>query len=223
MSNLDETKHVVVVGGAGYLGSVLVRQLLDTGCRVTVFDALLFGEESVRDLKVLPDFTLVQGDLRSISEISAVLQDGVDAVVLLAALVGEKACDQDPRATADINFLGAKLLAEACKYYGIPRFVFASTDSAYGIQEGIMYEDSPLEPISFYARLKMQAEQEILALADNDFGSLWIPGSCSKNAFNEEFQERLAPFSHVVNELKKAQIERKFFLRDPSMGSQPGT
>ena len=54
------------------------------------------------------------------------------------------------------------------------------------------------------------------------FGSSWIPGSCSKNPFNEKFQERFAPFSHVVHEFKKAQIERKFFLRDPSMGSQPG-
>ena len=56
-----------------------------------------------------------------------------------------------------------------------------------------------------------------------DVGSSWIPGSYSKNPFNEAFQERFAPFSHVVNEFKKAQIERKFFLRDPSMGSQPGT
>ena len=53
--------------------------------------------------------------------------------------------------------------------------------------------------------------------------SSWIPGSCSKHAFNKEFKERFAPFSHVVNEFKKAQIERKFFLRDPSMGSQPGS
>ena len=167
--NLNQEKHVVVVGGAGYLGSVLVRQLLDTCVQVTAFEALLFSEEAVSDLKGNPRFTLFKGDLRNISALSAVLQDGVDAVVLLAALVGEKACDLDPRVTADTNYLGAKMLAEACKYYGIPRFVFASTDSAYGIQEGIMYEDSPLQPISLYARLKMQAEQEILGLADADF------------------------------------------------------
>ena len=66
--------------------------------------------------------------------------------------------------------------------------------------------------------------KEIVAVdEDKKLGSSWIPGSYSKNPFNEAFQERFAPFSHVVNEFKKAQIERKFFLRDPSMGSQPGT
>ena len=169
MGPANEVKHVVVAGGAGYIGSVLSRQLLEAGYRVTVFDSLLFGEESVQELKASSDFTLVQGDLRHLEEVSAVLQDQVDAVVLLGALVGENACDRDPRETVDTNLLGAKSLAEACRYYNIPRFIFASTDSAYGIQEGIMYEDSPLRPISLYARLKMAVEQEILALKNDTF------------------------------------------------------
>ena len=169
MGPANEVKHVVVAGGAGYIGSVLSRQLLEAGYRVTVFDSLLFGEESVQELKASSDFTLVQGDLRHLEEVSAVLQDQVDAVVLLGALVGENACDRDPRETVDTNLLGAKTLAEACRYYNIPRFIFASTDSAYGIQEGIMYEDSPLRPISLYARLKMAVEQEILALKNDTF------------------------------------------------------
>ena len=169
MGPVNEVKHVVVAGGAGYIGSVLSRQLLEAGYRVTVFDSLLFGEESVQELKNTADFTLVQGDLRHLEELSALLQDQVDAVVLLAALVGENACDRDPRETVDINLLGAKTLAEACRYYNIPRFIFASTDSAYGIQEGIMYEDSPLRPISLYARLKMVVEQETLALKNDTF------------------------------------------------------
>lgn len=169
MSSSDQSQHAVVVGGAGYIGSVLSRQLLEAGYRVTVFDNLLFGEDSVRELKGSPEFTLVPGDLRHISDFSALLQDRVDAVILLGSLVGEKACDQDPRHTADINFLGAKLAAEASKYYGVPRFIFASTDSAYGIQEGTMYEDSPLNPISLYARLKMEVEREVLALGGGGF------------------------------------------------------
>ena len=72
----------------------------------------------------------------------------------------------------------------------------------------------------------VEETDKLLMWADNlekhiYFGSLWIAGSCSQNAFNEAFKERFAPFSHVMNELKKAQIEREFFLRDPSVRSQP--
>lgn len=162
-------RHVVVFGGAGYLGSVLCRQLLDDGWRVTAFDRLLFGEDSIQDLKSNGDFTLFCGDLRKLDDVSAILQQGVDAVVLLAAIVGEKACDNDPRTTVDSNYIGAKLIAEACKYYGVPRFIFASTDSAYGIQEGEMFEDSPVNPISLYARLKMEIEGELLGLRSSAF------------------------------------------------------
>ena len=69
----------------------------------------------------------------------------------------------------DINFLATKSLAEACRYYEVPRFIFASTDSAYGIQEGILYEDSPMNPISLYAVLKTQVEKEIMSLQNDNF------------------------------------------------------
>jgi nucleoside-diphosphate-sugar epimerase len=169
MTEAGQGRHVVVFGGAGYIGSALCRQLLKAGWRVTAFDRLLFGEHGVEELKAESGFTLHRGDLRQLSEVSAVLEDDVDAVVLLAALVGEKACDLDPRETGDTNFIGAKLVAEACKYYGIRRLIFASTDSAYGIQEGEMFEDSPVDPISLYARLKMEAEGELLALQTDAF------------------------------------------------------
>jgi nucleoside-diphosphate-sugar epimerase len=162
-------RHVVVFGGAGYIGSALCRQLLADGWRVTAFDLLLFGEHGIEELKKEANFTLLRGDLRNIDELSGIFQKGVDAVVLLAALVGEKACDADPRITADTNFLGAKLVAETCKYYGVPRFIFASTDSAYGIQEGEMFEDSPVNPISLYAHLKMEIEGEVLSLETDTF------------------------------------------------------
>ena len=162
-------RHVVVFGGAGYIGSHLCRQLLAAGWRVTAFDRLLFGEHGVADLKGDAHFTLCRGDLRNLAEVSAVLERDVDAVVLLAALVGEPACDLDPRETGDTNFIGAKLVAETCKYYGIPRMIFASTDSAYGIQEGEMFEDSPVNPISLYARLKMEIEGELLGLGTGRF------------------------------------------------------
>ena len=162
-------KKVLVIGGAGYIGSVLTGLLLDRGYDTTIFDNLSFGDESIQDLTGRSNFHLIKGDLRDIAALSkAVL--GRDAVILLAALVGESACDKDPKATSDINYLGARCAAEACKYYQVPRFLFASTDSCYGIQEGVLFEDSPLKPISLYAELKRDMERELLNMHGNGFG-----------------------------------------------------
>ena len=161
-------QRVVVFGGAGYLGSVLTGQLLERGYQVEVFDSLRFGREPLFVYEGNPRFRLTVGDLRNISQVTESIH-GADAVILLAALVGEPACDHDPKETVDINLIATKAVAEACRHYRVPRFIFASTDSTYGIQEGIMVEESPLNPISLYARLKAQAEAELLALGDDDF------------------------------------------------------
>jgi len=163
-----EMKKVLVMGGAGYIGSVLTRMLIERGYRTTVFDALLFGGESLAEVQNHPNFRLIQGDLRDAAAVSRAVQDQ-DAVILLAALVGEPACARDPQETVAINLLAGRTAAEACRYYKIPRFLFASTDSCYGIQEGILFEDSPLKPISLYAELKRDLERELLSMAGNGF------------------------------------------------------
>ena len=168
MNEQNNDKDVVVLGGAGYLGSVLTARLLDQGHRVTVFDALRFGDAHLESLRRRPGFNLIRGDIRHIEAVTDCIKD-TQAVILLASLVGEPACDHDPKETADINFLATKAVAEACRYYQVPRFIFASTDSAYGIQEGIMYEDSPMNPISLYGRLKVDSEAAIMAMEDESF------------------------------------------------------
>lgn len=160
--------RLVVIGGAGYLGSVLTRQLLEHGDQVSVLDRFMFGRESLEDLHSHPHLKIIDADMRDIRQVTACTADA-DAVILLAALVGEAACDADPKAAVDTNLFAAKAVAEACKYYGVGRFIFASTDSVYGIREGIMLEDSEMNPISLYARLKLQAEREILSIQDGVF------------------------------------------------------
>jgi nucleoside-diphosphate-sugar epimerase len=162
------SQRILVIGGAGYLGSVLTGQLLAQGYQVEVFDSLRFGRESLAAFEANARFHLTVGDIRDIAKVTECVQDA-HAVMLLAALVGEPACDQDPKGAVDTNLIATKAVAEACRYYRVPRFLFASTDSAYGIQEGIMLEDAPLNPISLYARLKAQAEVELLALAGDGF------------------------------------------------------
>ena len=161
-------RRVMVIGGAGYLGSVLTHVLMDQGYTVRVFDRMLFGSESIADLRGNPRFECVQGDLRDLTALTEALR-GVDSVVLLAALVGERACDRDPQETVAVNYTATIAAAAACKYHQINRFVYASTDSAYGIKEGIMDEEQSLNPVSLYGRLKVQVEGELLAMEDDNF------------------------------------------------------
>ena len=168
MTEGHNDQRVVVLGGAGYLGSVLTRQLLEQGYQVQVFDALRFGDDALDGVRAHPNFQLKKGDIRNIAEVTECIP-GAYAVIQLASLVGEPACDQDPKDTVDINLIATKAVAEACRYYRVSRFIFASTDSAYGIQEGIMREQSPMYPTSLYGKLKVRAEEEILGLAGVGF------------------------------------------------------
>lgn len=160
--------RVVVIGGAGYVGSVLVRHLVQSGYAVDILDAFRFGREPVADFEGGPGVRVVEADIRCIHNVTPYLE-GAHGVVLLAALVGEAACDRDPRETIETNLLATRSVAHAARLCGVERFLFASTDSVYGVQEGVMTETSPLNPISLYARLKAEAEMEILGLGRDGF------------------------------------------------------
>lgn len=155
---------ILVIGGAGYLGGALTPILLNEGHRVTVFDNLSFGSEAISPFLSHDNFQLLVGDMRDITAVSKALRDQ-DAAVLLAALVGEPACDRNPPETVDINYLATINTMRAAEYHGIKRFIFTSTDSCYGAQEQVkLTEESPLKPISLYAELKARVEEEFLAL-----------------------------------------------------------
>jgi nucleoside-diphosphate-sugar epimerase len=157
---------VLVTGAGGYLGSVLTAELLERGHAVRALDLFLFGDKGLDPVRDHPRLEIVRGDMRDIRVVSEAL-DGVSAVICLAALVGEAACDRDPRATIATNHVATLALAEASSYAGAGRFLFASTDSAYGIREGVMLEDSPCNPLSLYARLKLDTERRLLALGSD--------------------------------------------------------
>jgi len=162
--------NVLVIGGAGYIGSALTAHLLDHGHRVTVLDLLLFGGESLSPLAGRPDFRLVQGDLRREDTLADVIPEH-DAVVLLAAIVGEPACNRDPKAAVDTNLDGARKVLEASRQAGVARFVFSSTCSNYGISDcgDLVTEEAPLRPLSIYSETKVTAERAILAAATDSF------------------------------------------------------
>lgn len=155
---------ILLVGGAGYLGGALAPVLLADGHEVTVFDRLLFGPDALKPLMNNDNFCLIKGDMRDAGAMAKAVQ-GHDAVIFLAALVGEAACDRDPVETVAVNYLGTLNAMKAAIYFGVKRFIFTSTDSCYGAQENVfLTEESPLRPISLYAELKAKVEEEFLAM-----------------------------------------------------------
>ena len=154
-------KKVLVTGAAGYIGSVLVRQLLNRGYSVKGFDILNFGGESLIGVYNDPKFEFVRGDVRKKEDIFNVLE-GIDAVVHLAAIVGDPACSKQPELANETNWVASKMLFDlAHENKNIKNFVFASTCSNYGKMEGegFVNEESPLKPVSLYAELKVKFEK----------------------------------------------------------------
>jgi len=161
---------VLVIGGAGYIGSVLCRQLLERGISVKVLDKLIYGDRGVTPLDDDDRFTLLEGDMRAIDDVMEAMA-GVDAVVHLGALVGDPASALDTRTTLELNYHSVKLAAHLCKYHQVNRFVFASTCSVYGESEAgdLLTEESPLNPVSLYAKTKIESERALLDMADGTF------------------------------------------------------
>jgi len=158
-------KTVLVSGGAGYIGSVLVRLLLEKGVRVRVLDTLRFGGVPIIDLLNDDSFEFIKGDVRDEALLREVLRN-VDAVVHLAAVVGDPACAKEPDLARSINLDGSMQLYRLSNELGVDRFVFASTCSNYGKMkdpESYVDEDSVLAPVSLYAETKVAVEQFLLS------------------------------------------------------------
>ncbi|HVW83832.1 MAG TPA: NAD-dependent epimerase/dehydratase family protein [Bryobacteraceae bacterium] len=159
-----QRRCVLVVGGSGYVGSVLVRQLLQKGYKVRVLDRFLYRNSlALEGICDEPALSIVRGDLCRAEDRERAL-DGATDVVLLAALVGDPISRKYPELTRDVNETGARALAEACNRRGIRNFVFTSTCSNYGLRETAepATEDSELKPLSIYAETKVAFERFLL-------------------------------------------------------------
>lgn len=155
---------VLVTGGAGYIGSVLVRQLLNKGYAVRALDSLKFGGEALYDVMLHPNFEFVKGDVRNAADVAGALQ-GIDAIAHLAAIVGDPACKKYSDEANETNWDGSVALFEAAEKAGVKRFVFASTCSNYGKMpdpNSFVTEESELRPVSLYAELKVKFENYLI-------------------------------------------------------------
>jgi nucleoside-diphosphate-sugar epimerase len=160
--------RVLVVGAAGYIGSILVRRLLDAGYEVVGLDALLYGDSSLDAVMRRPGFQLRVGDTRN-GDLLAGLLASVGSVVHLGEIVGDPACDLDPEVTLAINHEATAGLARLAAQAGVERFIYASSCSVYGATEAIVDETADLNPVSLYAQLKIAGERAILDLASPTF------------------------------------------------------
>jgi nucleoside-diphosphate-sugar epimerase len=158
------SRHVLVVGGGGYIGNVLVRLLLARDYRVRVLDSLIFDHGSaLAGVLGEPRFSFCRGDLRAEADRERAME-GITDVVLLAALVGDPLCKQYPELAREINAAGSATLFTSLAGRGLDRFVFTSTCSNYGLRETEepATEDSELAPLSLYAETKVELERFIL-------------------------------------------------------------
>ena len=166
----SSVRKILVVGGAGYIGSVLVTELLERGYAVKVFDRLFFGDIGIKDIR--DRITLIVGDMRSFDP---KILDDVEVVINVGGLSNDPTAEYNPKANYEMNTVATGTLARACKERGIKRHLFASSCSTYYVKTGVekndvlLDEETTVNPKAAYSRSKYEAEKILLSMVDDDF------------------------------------------------------
>jgi len=162
---MQET-NILITGGAGYVGSVLIPELIKDGHNVTCLDRFFFGADFLSSHEFSKNLTLIRDDIRWFD--SKILKK-IDLVLDLAALSNDPVGELDPGKTNEINHLGRARVAKLSKENGVPQYILASSASIYGEQKDIVTEDSKVNPLTAYSKANRKAELSCLPLNDNDF------------------------------------------------------
>lgn len=154
--------RILVTGGAGYLGSVMVPELLRAGHVVTVLDNFVYGQASLLDCCHEPNLEIIRGNALD-RPLMSKLVGRADAIFPLACLTGVPACDRDPAGGRAVNLDAVRMILELKSREQL--LVFPNTNSGYGVGEADIFctEETPLRPVSLYGRLKVEAEQAVLS------------------------------------------------------------
>ena len=167
---MSALNSILITGGAGYVGSVLVNNLVKQNYDVRVVDSLVYGNDGISKLiddKKIKFFNL---DIRETESLSNIVKN-VDCVIHLAAIVGEPLCKKIPDAAKQINEFATKNFVNICKKNSVKRFIFASTCSNYGSSSNMVDELSPVKPLSLYSECKVNSEKYIINQNNNKFNT----------------------------------------------------
>jgi nucleoside-diphosphate-sugar epimerase len=171
---MTKLRKVLVTGGAGYVGSVLVPQLLRQGYEVRVLDLYLFGEHVLDAVRNDPNLEQVRGDIRDLATVRRAVK-GCDAVVHLACISNDPSFDLDPLLGRSINFEAFEPLVTLSKAAAVRRFVYASSSSVYGVSEvPDVTENHPLIPLTDYSKYKAQCEPILFARQSPQFTTVVV-------------------------------------------------
>ncbi len=156
MSVNSNTKKILVTGGAGYIGTLLIPQLLSRGYEVELFDNFMWGVKPILNFATDPNLVITKGDIRNKEDITKAVKR-CDTVIHLAAIVGYPACASDHNRAVSTNIDGTRNVVEAMNRD--QRLIFASTGSTYGKVEGICTEETPIDPLTLYGKTKWESEK----------------------------------------------------------------
>ena len=160
-------KHICVLGGAGYVGSLLCPQLLEDGHKVTVFDICYFGDHFLP--KDNPNFKVIKDDIRDSEYLRQAVQ-GADMVIDLACISNDASFELDESLSTSVNLDAFEPMVVAAKHAGVKRFIYASSSSVYGVSDQPdVTEDHPLVPLTLYNRYKGECEPILFSHQSDDF------------------------------------------------------
>ena len=162
LNNKKEKTKILLIGGAGYIGSILAKRLLKQNYQVTIFDKFIYqSQQEIRKKIKSNNLKLVKGDSRRIDEVFEVIKKN-NVVVHLAELVGDPLCEVKPSKTYEVNFLASIAISNICKNLPISKFIYISSCSVYGSNNKLLTEKSEINPISVYAKLKVLCEKALI-------------------------------------------------------------
>ena len=173
---MPDKTHVLVTGGAGYIGSLMCPTLLADGYKVTAFDTCYFGSDFLPHDH--PDFRLIEGDIRDAAAVRAACE-GVDMVVNLACISNDASFELDEKLSTSINMDAFEPMVIAAKAAGVKRFIYASSSSVYGVSDAPdVTEDHPLVPLTLYNKYKGMCEPLLKKHTDENFtGVIFRPAT----------------------------------------------
>ena len=168
-------KKILITGGAGYVGTEIIDQLIKLDFEIICLDLLIYGEDSIKSFRNYHKIKFIKIDIRNIEEIEKYFK-GIDTVIHLAAIVGDKPCEAASSMAYQINFVSTKNIFAISQKNNVKKFIFASTCSNYGVSDPNIFadENSKLNPVSLYAETKIDCENYLKLNSSNEIKTICL-------------------------------------------------